>query len=771
MLRYRTGVVLWALALLSATVLFVFPQGCPQVVPKTRVLVPETRAGKTYHRVAGKVVNSLTGKPVPRALVRLMESRRAVLTGHEGDFAFDRVPSGKEGIRVSKPGYFRGDQPVANDRPNEAPYPVEVGPEMASPVLKLLPEGIVSGTVRNNDGRPLGHAGIQIMRVQTVGSNRQLVKAREDVATDEDGHFRIGSLPPGQYLLRPPDYGLHVYYPLSEAAPLELAGGQHREINLTDQKTAARKPEPPTLLAATGGGPFQISGVLADALTGQPIRQARVTIASVAQRDAKATAITGENGRFVFPGLAAGKYTLMAEQRGYLTRLFNQHDEFSSAIAVGSGRESEEVLFRLPAECAVSGTVSDEAGEPLRDTWVRLYKIGVSYGEAGALQVGASITNDEGHYQISHLAPGKYFAMVMPRVWYAQRPGPEWGTVSRIMDIYPEEEGWSPLDVAYPITYYPGTTDEKAASPITLKSGERFVADIALRPVPAVHLHIAARWSGETPNYMNRLQLQRRPFDALPVDVAIDSSIRPSGDMEISGVVPGRYDVVFHDGARIQSGQIDAASSGEGFIEHEVVAVPGTAAVEFDGGIRPPPQEHLQVYDVDRGRGSSAYIQAAGEFQLNTPLEPGSYTVSMNGSSPEYIKSITASGGTVTGQTLEIDGSSPVHLNVLVANDRGAVSGVVLRDGKPLAGAMVMLVPPDPVHSRLLVRRDQSDSDGTFTLGQVVPGKYTLLAIENGWELEWRNPAVLKPYLSAAETLEVQPNGKHNVTVGVQMKR
>jgi len=66
------------------------------------------------------------------------------------------------------------------------------------------------------------------------------------------------------------------------------------------------------------------------------------------------------------------------------------------------------------------------------------------------------------------------------------------------------------------------------------------------------------------------------------------------------------------------------------------------------------------------------------------------------------------------------------------------------------------------------VRRDQSDSDGTFTLAGAIPGKYTVVAIENGWDLEWLNPDVIKPYLGQGTPLEVMPNGKYEVKVNLQ---
>jgi protocatechuate 3,4-dioxygenase beta subunit len=97
------------------------------------------------------------------------------------------------------------------------------------------------------------------------------------------------------------------------------------------------------------------------------------------------------------------------------------------------------------------------------------------------------------------------------------------------------------------------------------------------------------------------------------------------------------------------------------------------------------------------------------------------------------------------------------------------VDGTVLSsDGKPFAGAMVLLAPDNLGNNTVLIRRDQSDSDGTFTLPNVVPGHYSLLAIRNGWGLEWMNPAVLKPYLAGGEQVLVQKNGNYNLKVRVQ---
>src|SRR5258708_36514529 len=64
----------------------------------------------------------------------------------------------------------------------------------------------------------------------------------------------------------------------------------------------------------------------------------------------------------------------------------------------------------------------------------------------------------------------------------------------------------------------------------------------------------------------------------------------------------------------------------------------------------------------------------------------------------------------------------------------------------------------------------QSDSDGTFALREILPGKFLLMAIENGWNLEWTNPAVLKPFRERGDVIEIVPGDAKNVAVNVQRR-
>jgi len=83
----------------------------------------------------------------------------------------------------------------------------------------------------------------------------------------------------------------------------------------------------------------------------------------------------------------------------------------------------------------------------------------------------------------------------------------------------------------------------------------------------------------------------------------------------------------------------------------------------------------------------------------------------------------------------------------------------------------VLLLPNDPAHNLVRFRRDQSDSDGTFTLRRILPGDYTVIAVADGWDLAWTDPAVLKAYLGGGVRVRIQPQGgEYQVKVAAQSK-
>jgi hypothetical protein len=54
-----------------------------------------------------------------------------------------------------------------------------------------------------------------------------------------------------------------------------------------------------------------------------------------------------------------------------------------------------------------------------------------------------------------------------------------------------------------------------------------------------------------------------------------------------------------------------------------------------------------------------------------------------------------------------------------------------------------------------------TNSNGEFRFAELQPGAYTLLAIENGWDLDWSQPGVIAVYLKRGRTIQVgNQNGR-----------
>jgi hypothetical protein len=110
-------------------------------------------------------------------------------------------------------------------------------------------------------------------------------------------------------------------------------------------------------------------------------------------------------------------------------------------------------------------------------------------------------------------------------------------------------------------------------------------------------------------------------------------------------------------------------------------------------------------------------------------------------------------------------------VSLTLAEGSGTVEGVVNQDGKPIPGAMVVLIPKHPEQNRELFRRDQSDLDGTFSLNGVIAGPYTVVAIANGWDLDWGKTAVLAQYAKRGQTVLVGGSGTTRLSGPVEVQQ
>jgi len=533
---------------------------------------------------------------------------------------------------------------------------------------------------------------------------------------------------------------------------------------------------------------FQISGTVIHALNGEPMAGVEVVVAPTGKRDDFHTMVTDANGRFLFRDVAPGKYILAAKHRGFPQQLFEGHGPFSTAIVVGAGKNSEDLAFRLKPEGSISGRITDEQDDPVRAASVMLFVRNVESGEHTINLQLRALTDDQGGYHFGHLPAGSYYVAVSARPWYAVNDH----AVSMGRSSASASAGENPeLDVAYPTTYYRQTIEPEQANPIRLNWGDRLTADIMLHAVPALHLRLTNQNPGsqnpnsQNPNSQNPISqnqdsaagfeeamLKQTLLGGTEVFVETQTvSIAPN-TIEISGVPPGHYDLsvvtanekngVGTSSSRHQTVNVSSSGDVDPSRGSELAAISGTVIFESQQG--PLPDASLQFHSHESGQYFDAPVSANGGFDL-PEVHPGRYDIVLLNSGDLALKSISAVGAKVAGETVEIAGPGRVHLALIASKGNGRLEGVVLRGDKPLGGAMVVLVPRDPANNWSLFRRDQSDSDGTFELSTVMPGAYTLLAIENGWELEWANPAVLESYLPQGQPVQMEAGSRLKINI------
>jgi hypothetical protein len=57
-------------------------------------------------------------------------------------------------------------------------------------------------------------------------------------------------------------------------------------------------------------------------------------------------------------------------------------------------------------------------------------------------------------------------------------------------------------------------------------------------------------------------------------------------------------------------------------------------------------------------------------------------------------------------------------------------------------------------------RINQSDSDGSFEFQRVIAGSYILVAIQDGWSLDWGRREAMAPYLAKGQSVLVPAHAK-----------
>jgi 5-hydroxyisourate hydrolase-like protein (transthyretin family) len=530
--------------------------------------------------------------------------------------------------------------------------------------------------------------------------------------------------------------------------------------------------------SATAHETYRISGIVVDGLTGVPLSRAEVSLqlGSIAPTEFLNSVLTDSEGRFSFENVAPGKYTLIAQRRGYAPQAYLQHENYWTGIVTGPGLNTEKIRFPLLPSASIFGQVLDEGNEPVRGANVLLFEQNLLDGKRATRFAEQFTTDDEGRFRFGHLLSGKYIVGINAVPWYNPGGAQFEGEGREGEDTFGRNgESSAPpepaLDVVYPVTFFPNARDMSGAQIIALHPGDAEEADLRLQPVPALHLRVKIPANDET--HSSGVQIVQILADGVEFPVQTSQRSLGPGLVEVTGLPAGHLNIYVNtadaSGSKVQRQSVDLSGNMELDAAHSAAdwKISGTVKMDDGGALAPPVT--VQLRNTLNGRVYVAPCNASGEFSFDeATIAAGVYEISFQQPEDLFVKASKATGAKASGSRIELEAGKDVRLELTLGKGMTSLSGFALRNEKPVAGAMVLLVPQDLENNAQWIRRDQSDSDGSFTLRFVPPGRYTLVAIQNGWELEWMKPEVLRKYLPGGESVQVLANGNPEVKVKVQ---
>jgi len=508
---------------------------------------------------------------------------------------------------------------------------------------------------------------------------------------------------------------------------------------------------------------FEVSGIVINAATGEPVSRALVQMQAATGK----AQFAGADGRFVFKNLARGRYNLTVSKPGFFSeqQLGRWNAWRNSFEDVPS---EKEVVLKLTPEGIIYGEVKNEGGEPVEGVTVRAQRWQTENGRKNLQNARDAATDDEGNFRLAELTPGSYHLSFVP----ANRGG--WVTYDKLNRKKQTDQG-------YGAQFYPGVADVESATAIELQAGARVHITQALSRQRLFEVAGVVRGATSVGGF--NLTLMNASGDMVQRTVRIDPK---SGEFQIPGVPAGTYMLSASAQAPNENGpqelQMQLTAMQMIHLKSDLGGLVlslgrGIAiGVQVYGGIPPVgtadvPQVMVQLISkefLQNSRGTMVPPQN-GEPRPAARIEdipPGTYTVEASPNQPAYIASLRCGSVDLLRDDLTIaPGGALPPIEVTLRNDGAQLSVKVTEKGQPAAAAVVIYSEEYPRRSVLT----QTNETGTFSQGNLAPGKYQVIAVKDALDLEFRNPAAMEKYLEHASAVTLQSGGgETSVRVEVQ---
>jgi len=458
-------------------------------------------------------------------------------------------------------------------------------------------------------------------------------------------------------------------------------------------------------------------------------------------------AATDEQGRFVFENLKPGSYRLEGEHAGFIQSLLADATGTPVILRLAAG-ETADVTLKLTPQAAISGRVLDSDGNAWVHANLEVYRSVFSRGKRGLQTKGGGEIDDQGHFRVAGLPAGTYYVKA--------HPSAEWERAHRSASESHLQSAW-----------YPDSLDAEGSTPIVLSPGQDLSGiEIRLRRGATYRIRGTVSGLDSVPNPSGRARSVWASSTSGPGGNAYSGYLSPSGSFEIQGVASGEYDVGLAQGMPpVGLGHVKVRIDDR---DADDVSIEAARVQPLKGALRFQENEggpisglligFISLDSQDRSR--QTYTRADGSFDFQLVL-PGRYRVIANGGfigQRYYLKLVRIEDRESRGSIVSLtEADSSIEVVLSAEGGRVAVN-MKQEDTAALASAgKVVLIPDiDSAEERgygtLTAVRDQN---GGFSIENIAPGAYRLLAFENVPDEAWVDPEFWKEIRSKGAELSI----------------
>jgi hypothetical protein len=509
--------------------------------------------------------------------------------------------------------------------------------------------------------------------------------------------------------------------------------------------------------ASSASTSYPVQGVVLDSVTHQPVARALV--------DAQGTAVLTDNdGHFEF-NLPAGRALLVLRRPGY----GNRGQASTHAIQVGA--DMPALTFSLVPEALITGQVTLSTADAADGIRITAYRRRVLNGRAQWVIQGTARTNSEGVFRLAGLEPGTYLLYTQP-VRESNEPSQPGKTV----------EG-------YAAAYYPGVADASAAGLLTLNAGQHAVADFALtrQAFYSVTAAITNREGGEG----TYLQVRDRSGR----EMGFPTRWNPQQGTVQTNVPNGSYILEARRGRASLYGRVEFTVAGAPVgglnlpllpmhgitvtVRKDFTAAANTASggglIQSNGGslsagvnVALVPAEEFADQGGSGGRMRPVPGASNGSSFEIEDVSPGRYWVETT-PFQGYVSSITGGGVDLAREPLSVDvGSTSAPIEITLRNDTGTISGQLSGQAGTTGSAAVGEVRQAFIYAIPLyassapIAQAGAESSGQFTIPNLPPGSYRVVAFDALQEIDFHTAEGLAKYAGKGQTVTVEAGGAAN---------